>query len=352
MKEQIVVLIPAYNPDEKLVNLVSVMGEKFSHIVVVNDGCDECFSPIFETIRESTDILVHEENKGKGRALKTGYAHIKEKYPQAKGVVTVDADGQHTLTDVEKCCEKFLENEEKAVFGCRDFFSETVAIPPRSRFGNQLTSKLMKFFCDIELSDTQTGLRVVPTFAIPMLLEVKGERYEYEMNAIFALKENGIAWEEVAIEVIYLDNNESSHFNPIRDSLKIYKVFAKFCVASLSSCLLDLGIFTLMVYFLKGLFPLYYIFICTAIARVCSGVVNYLLNRAIFSGKNKNQSEGSAGRYLVLWVGQLMVSSILVNGFVRLFMANETLVKFVVDTLLFFISYKIQQTWVFHNKKQ
>jgi dolichol-phosphate mannosyltransferase len=170
------------------------------------------------------------------------------------------------------------------------------------------------------------------------------------MNAIFALKENDISWEEVAIEVIYLDNNESSHFNPIKDSMKIYKVFAKFCISSLSSCLLDLGIFTLLIMALKEVFPLYYIFICTAIARVCSGIFNYFINRAIFAKKEKISS--SSGKYLILWTVQLGISSIAVNGFARLFPLHETIVKLVVDTILFFLSYKFQQKWVFAKSKE
>lgn len=349
MEERIAVLIPAYNPDEKMITLVESMAAEFAHIIVVNDGCDASFSPIFDTVKENVSLVVHEINKGKGRALKTGYAYALEHLSSVQGVVTVDADGQHTVSDVRRCCEVFLANPKEAVFGCRDFTSDE-KIPPRSRFGNRLTSRLLKFFCDISLSDTQTGLRVLPREILPAMLEVEGERYEYEMNGIFALKEQGVSWSEVPIEVIYIDDNESSHFNPIKDSLKIYKVFLKFCISSFGSAILDLLIFALLERTIAGLYPLYHIFVSTAVARVCSGTFNFFMNRAVFGGKTKVST--SSGRYLTLWVIQMCVSAILVNGLSRLIPVGTTLIKFVVDTLLFFFSYKIQQKWVFAGESK
>ena len=354
--QDIIALIPAYNPDKGMITLAEELAEHFSHIVIVNDGCAESYAPIFEKASScpQVEILKHEENKGKGRAIKTGFAYITEHYPEAAGVVTLDADGQHTVADTLKCCEKFLENPESIVFGCRDFASD-LQIPARSRFGNRLTSRLMKFFCDISLSDTQTGLRVHSMSYLPQLLEVAGERYEYEMNVIFYLKEANVPFAEVPIEVIYLNNNESSHFNPIIDSYKIYKVFFKFCISSFGSAILDYMIFMLMEVLLKryaaeGSFALiYYIEISTVIARICSGLFNYNFNRRIFKSREGVASSGS--RYLVLWLVQMCISAMAVKGLVLLAGGLEWLLKPVVDTTLFFISYKIQQLWVFRRSK-
>jgi len=348
-ESRVVVLIPAYNPDKKMTSLIKEMNEAFEHIVVVNDGCTSEFMPLFEEVDGLVSRVNHEVNKGKGQALKTGFEYILNNIPNSLGVVTVDADGQHTVKDTLNCCKKFLDNPKTGVFGCRDFTSDS-DIPPRSRFGNRLTSRLMKFFCDIELSDTQTGLRVLPTSCLKDMLEVPGERYEYEMNMIFALKDLGIGWVECPISVIYLDNNESSHFNPIKDSLKIYKVFLKFCISSFGSSLLDLIVFTIAAGMLSGVLPatgiLSYIVVSTVIARVCSGVFNYSFNRWIFGGKSKVGSSGP--KYLAVWFVQMSLSA----GIVGLISAAlpavfPTLIKVIVDTILFFISYKIQQKWVF-----
>ncbi|MBR4208535.1 MAG: bifunctional glycosyltransferase family 2/GtrA family protein [Lachnospiraceae bacterium] len=361
MEEHIVALIPAYCPDEKMTELMAELVKEFSHIVVVNDGCDDSYKDIFEKISlyENVKILVHEVNRGKGAALKTGFKHIAENIKDAEAVVTLDADGQHTLKDTLACCEAFKEFKKEngkapVVFGCRDFTSDS-KIPPRSRFGNRLTSRLMKFFCDIVLSDTQTGLRVVSADILESLLEVSGERYEYEMNMIFALKDMDVPFKEVPIEIIYLDDNASSHFNPIKDSLRIYKVFIKFAISSFGSALLDLIIFRLLKGILTDAFIFDPIMASTVIARVCSGLFNYNFNRIIFRSKAKDIAS-SGPKYLLLWFVQMMLSGLIVKG-LALISGTEsagltTLIKMVVDTVLFFISYKIQQAWVFKRKKE
>ena len=355
-ENEIVALIPAYAPDSGMIDLVGELAKHFAHIVIVDDGCGEKYAPVFQkvSVHPQVTILTHEVNKGKGRAIKTGFSYICEHFPDALGVVTLDADGQHTVADTLKCCAKFREMPEGIVFGCRDFASD-LQIPARSRFGNRLTSRLMKYFCDISLSDTQTGLRVHSMSYLPALIEVAGERYEYEMNVIFYLREIEVPFAEVPIEVIYLNNNEGSHFNPIVDSFKIYKVFFKFCISSFGSAVLDYLIFLLMVWALgrfatEGSFALlYYIEISTAVARICSGLFNYNFNRRIFKAREGIASSGP--RYLLLWLVQMCISAMAVKGLVRLAPGMEWLIKPLVDTTLFFLSYKIQQIWVFQKKK-
>ena len=283
-------------------------------------------------------------NKGKGRALKTGFEYIKDAYPKIKGVVTVDADGQHELPDVLACCEKFLENPETTVFGCRDFSADT-KIPPRSKFGNRLTSRLMKLLCGISLSDTQTGLRVIPAGYLDEFIAVKGERYEYEMNCVMRIKELELELVEVPIRVIYIDDNKSSHFNPIMDSIRIYKVFLKFCLSSFGSFIVDIICFMVAKHFIGPICPASYIIISTAIARVISGVFNYSVNRMIFASKAKTTSSGP--KYMLLWAVQMALSALIVHGLHYVIPIGATIIKVVVDTLLFLLSYSIQRNWVF-----
>lgn len=359
--ESLIALVPAYCPEKSMVESVKALSREFPAVVIVDDGCSDEYAPVFDAVRDLPGVVIlkHPRNMGKGCALKTGFKYVLEKHPDAKGVVTLDADGQHTVKDTIRCCEKFLENPDSIVFGCRDFESDE-KIPARSRFGNRLTSKLMKFFCDIKLSDTQTGLRVHSMKYMKELTQVAGERYEYEMNVIFALKDMDVPFVEVPIEVIYLDNNSSSHFNPIKDSLKIYKVFVKFCISSFGSFLIDIAIFTAICKLIEtfadkeGLVAAYEIYIATATARVCSGLFNYNFNRWIFKSKAKVSSSGP--KYLVVWLIQMCISAICVDNLVKLIggenTLTKTLTKFAVDMILFFISYKVQQLWVFKGKKE
>jgi len=359
MINNIVALIPAYNPDRKMTELIQELKNEFSTILVVDDGCSKEYDEVFAGIEKDVTLLHHEVNMGKGRALKTGFAYVMEHFPDAKGVVTLDADGQHTVSDTINCCNKFLEDPKTVVFGCRDFLSDT-KIPPRSRFGNRLTSRLLKFCNDISLSDTQTGLRVVSYACLKDLCEIKGDRYEYEMNMIFRLKELGIPFVEVPIEVIYIEDNASSHFNPIVDSFKIYKVFFKFILSSVVSFLVDIILFSILVHLIPDkepgaedlallLFIEYQTVLSTWIARVFSGSVNYCINRQVF--KKEHQSKGSAARYLLVWFVQMMLSAFFVYTLVKLLHSNATITKMFVDLILFVCSFKVQQLWVFKADK-
>lgn len=224
MEKEVAVLIPAYNPDKKMTELVKTLSTEYEHIIIVNDGCSEEFKPMFEEVKDLAVIVNHDVNKGKGRALKTGFQYILDNLSELKAVITVDADGQHTPEDTAACIKLSRENGFRPVFGCRDFYSDA-SIPARSKFGNRTTSNLLKTFCKISLSDTQTGLRVLPVDILNDLIETKGDRYEYEMNMIFTLHDIDRMWIECPISVIYIEDNESSHFNPVKDSIKIYKVF-------------------------------------------------------------------------------------------------------------------------------
>lgn len=349
--KEVALLIPAYNPDEKMLDLLLECVNYFENIVVVNDGCSKEYDEVFAKVPKEIKVLTHEVNKGKGRALKTGIGHVKEAFPDVLGVVTADADGQHTIEDIVNCCNAFLENPKEAIFGCRDFYGDA-NIPARSVFGNRVTSRLMKFFCDIALSDTQTGLRVLPMSAADLLLSIKGERYEYEMNCIFEMKNADITWREVPIEVIYLDDNASSHFNPFLDSIRIYKVFLKFCLSSVGSAIVDVGLFALFGFlFRKVGFALMPIpTISNILARICSGIFNYSVNKIIFKHRGKVAESGP--KYLILFLISMTVATALVTLFTKLSGGQfELLIKILVDCLIFFFNYKIEQVWVFKNKK-
>lgn len=366
MIEDIAALIPAYNPDREMIKVVEGLVLEFSNIVIVDDGCDESFGKIFAEVeklgeKSNVTILHHEMNKGKGAALKTGFSYILESLPDVLGVVTLDADGQHTVADTLKCCQGFKEFDAEirpVVFGCRDFKSDT-KIPARSRFGNRLTSSLLKLFADITLTDTQTGLRVFGRDILADLCKVPGERYEFEMNMIFELHDMGVPFEEVPIEVIYLNENESSHFNPIKDSLRIYKVFFKFIASSLSSFVVDYALFSVLVCLLAGRMPeLYiaflnrsidYIVVSTVIARICSGIFNYCINRMVFKSRKKDAA-GSGPRYFILWLIQMILSAGAVKYLTVWLGIPAMITKIIVDPILFFISYKVQQVWVFKKK--
>ncbi len=351
----VAIVIPSLNPDEKLTALLADLREaSFEHIVLVNDGSDASCDDYFETARQryGCTVLTHAVNQGKGRAMKTAFHHILTAMPQCTVAVTVDADGQHRVADIAAVAKETAAHPDTLVFGCRDFSPATTGVPARSRFGNVLTSRLLRLLCGITLSDTQTGLRGFSAQAMRLFLSTKGERYEFEMNMILDAKEHGLPLREVPIETVYIEDNRSSHFNPLKDSLRIYAVFAKFIAASLASFAVDIVLYMLFLSLLSGVLPLLRrettIVIAVFVARVLSALFNFTVNRrSVF--KSQEKAGRSLWRYAVLCVAQVTVSAFATGGLYALTRFGETFWKLVVDIVLFLVSFRIQRGWVFRR---
>ena len=213
---------------------------------------------------------------------------------------------------------------------------------------------MFRLFCGIKISDTQTGLRAIPYQYLPLMCEVEGERFEYETQMLFAIKKNHIGMEEVKIETVYLEDNASTHFDPIKDSLKIYKIIFKFMISSGTSFLIDYGIYSLLVFLIGGNFSRgLRLFIATFAARAVSSICNYAMNKkAVF--KSKASVSRSLIRYYILCVFQTAASYGLVYLLSSLCRAGsflEIVLKLAVDIVLFIISFQIQHRWVFKEER-
>ena len=356
-KDKIAIIIPALNPDDKMVTLYrELTGAGFHQIILVDDGSEIKNRKFFKECRQFYDCTVirHVINFGKGTALKSAFNHILANRPDILGAVTVDCDGQHVLEDIDTCARLTFENQDKLILGCRQFNDRE--IPFRSRFGNKLTRQIIRLLCGIRVSDTQTGLRGLPTRLISEYFAgTKGERYEYEMNMLIEAKEHHIEIMEFPIRTIYLENNESSHFNPFLDSIRIYKVFLKFMLSSLSSFLIDIILFYILGYLLRPFIPdkvmifgsSLLILMRTVISRLLSSLYNFFINKnQVF--KNNSKSMSVVVKYYTLCVVQLVCSWLLVNHLFT-FIAYATVRKCIIDTILFAISFIIQREWVFKS---
>lgn len=351
--QEAVILIPSLEPDDRLPAYIQKLKEGgFAHIVVVDDGSGSAYQPIFEKVDtiEDTVVLHHEVNRGKGVALKTGYRYIMENLPEITGVITADADGQHTVKDCLHLAEQ-LESGERALYlGSRDFNLENV--PPKSRSGNKITSTVFKLLYGQYLPDTQTGLRAFRKEELPFMADVEGERYEYEMKVLIACSRAGIPMIPITIETIYENENEGTHFHPFRDSWRIYKVilgsFFKFIASSLSCWVLDQGIFNLLnlAVFANGdRKQPGIILLCTVIARVVSAATNFLINRKYVFGERGNTVK-SFLRYAALAV-IIMLLSAAGTWLLSLTGMSSTVAKLITDCVLYFASYRFQERWVF-----
>lgn len=346
------VIIPSLNPDSKLEAVVGSLVEAgYEDIVIVNDGSDEAHTEPFKRLEklEQCTVLTHNVNKGKGSALKTAFSYILENRKDVAGVITVDGDNQHKVHDITACKNRMLENNDTIILGCRDFSGKDV--PFRSRFGNKFTSFTFKIACGVNISDTQTGLRAIPFKYLDKMLEIEGERFEYETNMLLSLKKYNIPYAEQKIETVYIEENQTSHFNPIVDSVKIYKVILKFMFSSLASSIIDILMFSILVWCIAGMVSNNArVLIATVGARVISSAFNCIFNKKAVFKSNASYKKVIA-KYYVVCVIQTAISYLLVSGLSALFKTSANillvLLKIVVDVILFFISYRVQKAWVY-----
>lgn len=351
MINDVCLIIPAYNPDEQLfIDFLEKAIRNFYNIIVIDDGSDEEYKNIFDKIHirfPKIKILEHGVNLGKGRALKTAFNYYLNKYSDCIGVVQADCDGQHDIDDVVKCARKLYFEPDKFILGVRDFSSDDV--PKKSKYGNNITKYVFKLFIGINISDTQTGLRAMSNKLIKIFLSIKGERYEYETNVLIECKEKNIEISEVPIKTIYIEKNQTSKFNPLKDSLMIYKLFGKYIFASLSAFVIDIILFNLFIVLVNNIEFSYKIVVATILARIISSLYNFKINaKMVFKNMNKN----SFIKYVILVLIQMMVSAFSVQFLSRVLPINTTVIKIIVDAIIFMVNFVVQREIVFKNKKK
>lgn len=318
------------------------MGAK--QLLIINDGSGKNSEPLFSKLERQfgVTILHHPVNRGKGTALKTGLRYLLTDMPGIIGCVTADADGQHTPEDIARVALCLKENTDHLILGSRNFADENV--PWKSRMGNRITSAVFYLQTGRRCADTQTGLRGIPAPLIKEILEVPGERYEYEMNVLLYAADHGIPFINLPIQTVYINENKASHFRTVRDSALVYSGILKFGAASLLSAIFDIGLFSVLTgTVLRGQnnTALY----AAIVARLCSGLFNYFLNKfAVF--RQRGGMKASAAKYFLLFLC-IMAFSAGTTQALSVLPVNLTMIKILVDTVLFFLSYTIQRKFIF-----
>lgn len=339
----VVVLIPAYQPGRALIDVAGELARAgFRAIVVVDDGSGPGYAGIFAAVSALPGVRVarHAVNLGKGAALKTGINAALVEYPGLTGIVTADADGQHDPGDILAVARLFAENPGALVLGARAFAGP---VPVRSRIGNSITQGVMRVVAGQRLSDTQTGLRAVPRGLAERMLSVPANGYEFELEMLIAAKHLGFPVLEQPIRTIYEAGNPTSHFEPLRDSMRIYFVLLRFGLISFVSAAIDNVAF-------------YFCFhasgsIATSLAgaRVLALVFNYMaVRRAVFLSREQHRIV--LPRYLLLAAANVCLSYTLISYFSRILPVDVIATKVLVETPLFIANFAIQRDFVFARR--
>ena len=380
MKKRIA-LIPAYKPNIQLLEFVKGIEEHGMDCLIVNDGSGEEYLSLFHKIERETEarVLSFPENRGKGAALKAGLEYLQKENAGLQGdftIITLDADGQHLLKDALNLLSVAEEKKDTLILGSR---TQSKDSPLRSRIGNGITKEVFNLCTGVEVKDTQTGMRAFSGKMIPEMLDISGERYEYEMNVLLFLAKEGVPMEEVPIETVYINDNAESHFDTVKDSYRIYKQILKFSASSLVSFLADFLLYSFFFLITGGLF------VSNFLARVISLHLNFFINKnVVFSaeGQEAQVSLGATGikreesgktvktqenkqlwnlsawktikkedylSYLGLAAFIFLINSFILSGIVGSLGMNPYLAKILTEGLLFCLSYFVQKKWIFEK---
>jgi glycosyltransferase involved in cell wall biosynthesis len=334
------VIVPAYRPEESLLNLIDALSEKsISAIVLVDDGSGPAYREIFRRAAEFEKVRLvrHAVNLGKGAALKTGINYALCTFPELQGVITADADGQHHPDDIEQVADKLAAEPDRIVLGTRSFGGD---VPLRSRVGNVVTRIVMGALVGQHVSDTQTGLRGIPAALLPHLLRLEANGYDFELDMLIAVRQQAIRIAEVPIRTIYEPGNRTSHFNPLIDSMKIYFVLLRFSSVSLMAAALDTLVFYLAYRRLGNVAA------SQALGRLVAVAFNYsMVRRAVFFSKLRHASVLPKYLLLVCLSGVTSYAGIqLLNSRFHIQLLPA---KLLVETLLFFANFAIQRDFIF-----
>lgn len=351
-----VVVIPALDPDGALTEYAAaLLAQGAEQIVVVDDGSGPDRQPIFRALEEleRCTVLRHGRNQGKGRAMKDAFAYIaaQEQWTGC-AVVTADADGQHRVEDVCAVGQAALEETDRLVLGVRDLTGPEV--PAKSKLGNRLSSWAFRTLYGPRLGDTQTGLRGIPWELLEWCRTIRGERYEYEMNALIRTAREHVELRQVPIQAVYFDNNRGTHLRAVRDSWRVFLILLSglgwYAASSALSAAADVAAFWLCsAVIFRPLSDLFCFWWSTLTARALSSALNYTLNRRyVFGGRPSGRT---LVRYYCLWGAQMLCSYLL------LLLLNwllpgiwPTVNKALGDVILAICSYQIQMHWVFREE--
>lgn len=339
------VLIPAFKPSSELIKTIHELHALDSaiNILVIDDGSGESYQHFFSDIAEieNCKVVKHATNLGKGQALKTGINWIITERINIRGIITADADGQHFPSDIMKIIQVFNKHTQCLILGVRSWGRK---VPFRSIFGNIVTRYALWFFSGIKLRDTQTGLRAIPKSLAKSCLRIKSMGYEFELDMLMAAKSEDIKIIEHPIQTIYIDNNASSHFNPIKDSMKIYFVFVRYLSLSIATSLIDFLIFYLCFFYLNS------IGYSMSIARSSAGIFQFFMSKTLVF-RHKGDLFVSLVRFLTLVTLSGVFSYALIYFLTSKIGLPVVPAKLLAESILFFASFAIQREFIFDKRR-
>ena len=217
---RIAAVIPAYNEEKHIGDVVRRARQQLGDVLVIDDGSVDKTA---DNARDAgAEVIVHEQNRGKGETIKTGLRHFLDR--DVDLVIILDADGQHRPEEIERFTAAALSSEQpKLILGTR--MNDLSSMPRVRRFVNRWMSNRISAVCGQEIPDTQCGFRMIHRELMPELLG-GAARFDYETEMLIIASRKGFKIASVPVSTVYSDEVSSIH--PVRDTIRFFKLMRRY----------------------------------------------------------------------------------------------------------------------------
>ena len=220
VRSQTAAVIPAYQDEKHIGDIVRRTRERLDHVLVIDDGSSDQTA---QRAREAgAEVLVHDQNRGKGEAIKTGLGHLSAR--EVTWAILLDSDGQHLPEEIDR----FMAAAASATgptFFLGNRMNDTARMPFVRRIVNRYMSSEISRLCGQRIPDTQCGFRMLHRQLIPEMLG-GGHRFDYETEVLIITSRKGYRIESVPITTVYTD--QVSKIHPMRDTIRFFKLMRRY----------------------------------------------------------------------------------------------------------------------------
>lgn len=209
------IIIPSYNPDEKLLKTVEGLKNRgFCDIIVVNDGSDQEHQKPFAQVEGICTVIHHKSNRGRGMALKTAFSFCIDNRRKSLGMITVDGNNTYFPDDVYACGKALLENCETLVWGSRNL--QNMTLPFSLRCDNIFHKMILRLRYGLKITDTQSGLQAVGMKNLEILTKIHGAGNEFTKNILYQTRKTGLRVRQIPVQNV---SDKVVEFSPMDDSV-------------------------------------------------------------------------------------------------------------------------------------
>ena len=214
MSERFAALIPALNAEKTIGAVVRATNEQLADVVVIDDGSSDATGAV--AAAAGATVLRHDVNRGKGAALKTGFAWALAR--GFDGVITLDADGQHLPAEIAKFLRCRAAGNADLIIGGRAHLFEQML--PRRRRANRFSAWSIAKASKTNVTDSQSGFRLYSAKLL-RAVSLRTDGFDMESEVIVRAGCGGFNVETTPIDLGFVDGISTSHYRPLHDTLKI-----------------------------------------------------------------------------------------------------------------------------------